>query len=190
MPKAAWHQGVEFHTVSLGNQVTSKSIESSPLHAGPCKGRPNTSLTTRRIIIESEKLNKSFCQELFWGELDVTKKPRLKKSQSRQYNILMQNAQNERKVTDRMFLILKGMESFSQEKKNMFFPMKDGIAEALTEVEGLRNISHIRKIYLESFEYFLGLGVAMDKRKETEVRKVKDSCQTQAELAESLGMTQ
>ena len=47
MPRAAWHQGVVSHTVSLGNQATSWSIEALPLHAGLCRGGPNTSLATR-----------------------------------------------------------------------------------------------------------------------------------------------
>ena len=44
VPMTAWHKGVVSHTVSLGNQVTSYSIETLPLHAGLCKGKPNTSL--------------------------------------------------------------------------------------------------------------------------------------------------
>ena len=56
-------------------------------------------------------------------------------------DILMQNADKERKVTKKMFLMLKGMKSFFQAKKNIFLPIKDGIAEALTEIEELCKMS-------------------------------------------------
>ena len=45
VPRAAWRQGVVSHTVFLGNQATSSSIEA--LHAGLCRGGPNTSLANR-----------------------------------------------------------------------------------------------------------------------------------------------
>ena len=55
----------------------------------------------------------------------------------------------------------------------MFLPISDSIAQALTEMEELRKISHRRKNYPESFEYFLGLELAKDKGKETELRRVR-----------------
>ena len=64
VPMAAWHQGVVFFTVSLENQVTFQSIETLPLHAGLCRGEPNTSLTTREIEVENDKLN--FMWRVFW----------------------------------------------------------------------------------------------------------------------------
>ena len=102
--------------------------------------------------MESEKLIKSFCEDFCGGESDITEKPGIEKSQSRQYkDILMQNVKKERKVTERMFLILKEMESFSQAKTNMFIPTRDGISKALTKIEELRKISHWKKRYLVSF---------------------------------------
>ena len=53
----------------------------------------------------------------------------------------MQNAEKEQKVVGKIFLILEGMNSFSEAKKSMFLPIKDSIAEALTDVEELRKIS-------------------------------------------------
>ena len=61
----------------------------------------------------------------------------------------------------------------SQAKENMFLPIRDDIAEALTAMEELRKISEWRKSYLESFEYFFGLWVSKNKRKVTEVMRVK-----------------
>ena len=60
--------------VSLGNQVTSQGIETLPLHEGLCRGRPNTSLATRGLTMEKLNLNRSVCEELFGGEMDVTEK--------------------------------------------------------------------------------------------------------------------
>ena len=97
--------------------------------------------------MEFEKSNKSFCEKLFGGGLDVTEEPGIKMSQARQYKyIMMQNAEKERKVTKKMFLTLKGMKSFSKAKKNMlicYISIRDGIAEALTEMEELCKISDV-----------------------------------------------
>ena len=54
VPIAAWHQEVVSFTVSLGSQTTSQSIEALPLHAGLCRGGPNTSLATRGTIMEND----------------------------------------------------------------------------------------------------------------------------------------
>ena len=74
-------------------------------------------------------------------------------------------------------MILKVMESFSETKKNMFFPIRDGIAEALTEMEELNKISDRRKGYLEptfwDHWYYLSRELAKSERKKTEVRRVK-----------------
>ena len=67
----------------------------------------------------------------------------------------------------------------------MFFPILDGIAKALTDMEELCKISHWRKSYLESFEYFFGLGVAKNEKKETEVRKVKDKANLVSECCQT-----
>ena len=96
--RAAWRQGMVFHTVSLVNQVTSKSIETLLLHAGLCRGGPNTSLATLEIFMEIERLNKSFCEELLRGESDVTEVIKIDKFQLRQYEeIIIQNIKNVRK---------------------------------------------------------------------------------------------
>ena len=63
LPRDAWYYEVVFHTVSLENQVTSYDIETLFLHAGLCRGGPNTSIATRGIIMESEKPKKSFCKK-------------------------------------------------------------------------------------------------------------------------------
>ena len=67
VPRAAWHRRVVSPTVSSGNQVASWSIQTLPLHAGHCKGRPYTSLVNRRNNMEKNDLNKSMCEELFEG---------------------------------------------------------------------------------------------------------------------------
>ena len=61
-------------TVTLGNQAASYSIEALPLHAGLCRGGPNTSLATHGIMMEISDLNKILCEKLFGGEMDVTEK--------------------------------------------------------------------------------------------------------------------
>ena len=50
------------------------NINYIPLHAGLCRGRPNTSLATHGIMMEITDLNKSLCEKVFGGELDVTEK--------------------------------------------------------------------------------------------------------------------
>ena len=84
-PMDAWHLGVMSFTVSLGNQVTSSSIETLLLHVGLCKVEPNTSVATGGISLENLNLNKSMCAEMFGGELDITEEPEGEKSQVRQH---------------------------------------------------------------------------------------------------------
>ena len=57
VPSVAWNQGMVPSTVSLGNLVTCWRIEILPLHAGPCRGGPNTSLATCGIVMENSNLN-------------------------------------------------------------------------------------------------------------------------------------
>ena len=131
--------------VSLGNQVTFQSIEALPLHAGPCRGWPNTSLATRGIKMEMNKLNKSFCEEIFRAELDMTEEPEVPKFQVRQYtDSLWEMAAKESKMIQRITQILEEMEDFGRSKKNTFLPIREGITEVKEELDRLRcsNASH------------------------------------------------
>ena len=75
VPRAAWYQGVMSPTVSPGNQVASWSTQTIPLHAGLCRSGPYTSLANYENNIEKNDLNKSMCEELFGGKLEVTVVP-------------------------------------------------------------------------------------------------------------------
>ena len=79
VPRAVFHQGV----VSPENQITSWSTQTLPLHAGPCRGGPYTSLTDRGNNMEKNNLNKSMYEELFGGKLEVTIVPDSLRSLSR-----------------------------------------------------------------------------------------------------------
>ena len=58
--------------VSPGNQVASWSTQTLPLHAGLCRSGPYTSLANCGNNMEKNDLNKSMCEELFDGKLEVT----------------------------------------------------------------------------------------------------------------------
>ena len=73
--RAAWHLGLVTPAVFPGNQVTSCSTQNLPLHAGLCRGGPYTSLANRGKNMEKNDLNKSMCEELFGGKLEVTVVP-------------------------------------------------------------------------------------------------------------------
>ena len=97
VPRAAWHQGVLFYMVFLGTQATSESIEALPLHAGLCRGGPNSSLANCGRKMEYNKLNKNMCEEIFGGEMDVVEVPDEldnKKSQARQHCDWLHNLHN------------------------------------------------------------------------------------------------
>ena len=57
------------------------------MHARLCNGGLNTSIATRGIIMDNDKLDKSLCKEMFAGEIDVTEKPDNEKSQARRITI-------------------------------------------------------------------------------------------------------
>ena len=80
------------------------------------------------IKMELQKLNKSMCEELFGGELDVTEKPGEdipEKSQSRQYRDWLHQL-NEKDLCSlkKKMDTLKKMEKFCKTKKNMFLPIQ------------------------------------------------------------------
>ena len=49
------------------------------MHAGLCRGRPDTSLTTRRTTMKINQLNKTLCEEIFGGELNATEESEVEK---------------------------------------------------------------------------------------------------------------
>ena len=75
MSRAAWHQGVVSSAVSPGNRVASWSIQTLPLHAGVCSAGTYTFLANRRNNMKKHNLNRSMCEELFIGKLEVTVVP-------------------------------------------------------------------------------------------------------------------
>ena len=50
---------------------------------------------------------------------------------------------------------LKKMEKFCRTKKNMFFPIRDSITEALWELKALKSAWRVTICYIEHFEYHL-----------------------------------
>ena len=65
------------------------------------------------------------------------------------------------------------MEEFYHTKKNMFLPIREGIAVAKKEIEKLSASNKKHGSFLISLEYFLGLSVANDKEKEEDARRAK-----------------
>ena len=58
------------------------------MHAGLCRGEPNTTIANRGNKMECNKLNKGMCKEMFRGEMDVVEVPDEldnEKSQARQH---------------------------------------------------------------------------------------------------------
>ena len=100
------------------------------------------------------------CEEMFGGELDVTEKTpepfESEKSQARQHRDWLHQL-NERdwcslqKVVDS----LNKMENFYRTKKNMFLSIRDGITEALREMQLLKERMKRNDCYIEHFEYHL-----------------------------------
>ena len=84
--------------------------------------------------MEFKNLNKSVCEELFGGELDVTEETpdpfETDKSQVRQYrNWLHQRNEQQLEILSKVESALEKMENFSRSKKNMHLPIRDGIQE-------------------------------------------------------------
>ena len=172
VPRAAWHQGVVSHMVSLGNQAISWSIEALPLHAELSRGSPNTSLATCGIRMEFSNIKKSMYEEIFGGELDVTEKVpepfESDKSRVKQYQDWL-HERNERQLE-----ILQKVESALEKMdKNMHLPMRDGIQEALKELGALRNDMENTVCYIDFFEYPMR-GLMVQKIKEVRPPKSKE----------------
>ena len=68
---------------------------------------------------------------------------------------------------------MEEMEKFCHTKKNMFLPIREGIAAAKKEIKKLSNSNEKHGSFLISMEYFFGLKVAKDKEKEEEARRAK-----------------
>ena len=88
--------------------------------------------------MENSNLNKSLCEELFGGELEVTEKSKGAKSKARLYQAsLRKKAADERKMIQRIAQILEGMGDFCCSKKNMFLSIREGITKAKKEINML-----------------------------------------------------
>ena len=158
VPKAACHQGVVSPTVSPENQVVSWSTQSLPLHAGLCKGGPYTSLANRGNNMEKNDLNKSMCEELFSGKLEVTVVPDCyeKSDARRQKNCLYGTLQYATKRISTIEEMVQKIDEFCRIKKNMFLTIREGIAEVLHELKQLRKDTEHTKGWAESFGNQLG----------------------------------
>ena len=82
--------------------------------------------------MEHFNLNKTMCEEIFGGELDVTEETpypfETDKSQVRQYrNWLHQRNEQQLEILSKVESALEKMENFSRSKKNMLLPNRDGI---------------------------------------------------------------
>ena len=116
-------------------------------------------------------MNKSMCEELFKGELDVTEEPKGGKSEVKLYQASLQRiSADECKMIQRITQILEKMKEFCHTKKNMFLPIREGIAVAKEEIEKLSASNKKHGSLLISLEYFLGLQVSKDKKKEEAIR--------------------
>ena len=62
VPRATWHLGVMSSNVPPGNQVASWRIQTSPLDAGLCCGRPYTSLAEHGNNMERNNVHKITCE--------------------------------------------------------------------------------------------------------------------------------
>ena len=117
--------------------------------------------------MENGKLNKSMCEELFRGQLDVTEKPEIYKSEDRLYKVtLREKAAKEDETIQRVAQILKGKEDFCRSKKKMLLPIWEGIANAKEKIGVLLLSNASLESFLSSMEYFLGLLGAKDKEYE------------------------
>ena len=79
------------------------------------------------------------CEELFGGELDVTEEHQGVKSYIRRHRYwLHQHHAQDLGVLQKVLGVLQEMESFCRTKKNMFLPIRNGIDDALHELEVLK----------------------------------------------------
>ena len=109
--------------------------------------------------MELQKLNKSMCEDLFGGELDVTEESgedMPEKSQAKQHRDWLHQLNEKdwcslQKVKD----TLKEMEKFCKTKNNMFLPIREGLTEALREMQVLKERMKRHDRYIEHFEYHL-----------------------------------
>ena len=130
------------------------------------------------IKMEMKNLNKTICEELFGGELDVTEETvdafETDKSQVRQYrNWLHERNKNQLEILKKVESALEKMESYSRTKENMHFPIRDGIQEAKKELGALRYDIEDTVCYLDSFEYLMR-GLVVQKMKEVRPQKKKE----------------
>ena len=128
--------------------------------------------------MEMKNLNKTMCQELFGGELDVTEETvdafETDKSQVRQCrNWLHERNEKQLEILKKEESALQKIESFSRTKKNMHFPIRDGIQEAKKELGALRYDIEDTVCYLDSFEYLMR-GLMVQKMKEVRPSKSKE----------------
>ena len=96
------------------------------------------------------------------------------KSEARLYQASLRRiSEDECKMIQKITQIMEEMEKFCQTKKNMFLPIREGMAAAKKEIKKLSNSNKKHGSFLISLEYFLGLQVAKDKEKEEEARSAK-----------------
>ena len=113
------------------------------------------------IKMEFKNFNKSLCEELFGGELDVTERAgsvRERKSQVRQYrDWLHERNEKQLELLQKVESALEKMENFSRTKKNMHLPIRDGMQEAKKKKElgALRYDIEDTVCYLDSFKYLM-----------------------------------
>ena len=104
----------------------------------------------------------------------MTEIPEGGKTEARLYQASLRRiSEDEYKVIQRITQIMEEMEKFCQTKKNMFLPIREGIAAAKKEIKKLSNSNEKHGRFLISLEYFLGMQVAKDKEKEEKARRAK-----------------
>ena len=83
--------------------------------------------------MEHFNLNKTMCEEMFGGELDVTEETpdpfETDKSQVRQYRNWLHQRNEQHLEIPKVESALEKMENFSRSKKNMHLPIRDGMQE-------------------------------------------------------------
>ena len=128
--------------------------------------------------MENENLNKTMCEELFGGELDVTEKTpdpfESDKSQVWQYwDWLHERNESQLKILQKVETAQEKMDSLSRTKKNMHLPIRECIQEARKELGELRYNIEDTVCYLDSFEYLMR-GLMVQKMKEVRPPKGKE----------------
>ena len=104
----------------------------------------------------------------------MTEEPEGGKSEAKLYQASLRRiSADECKMIQRIIQILEEMEEFHHTKKNMFLPIREGIAVAKEEIKKLSPSNKNHGSFLISLEYFLGLQVAKDKDKDVEARRAK-----------------